>query len=198
MIIYKMVDSTFFPQYDMIPMRVSVTSYYRLDKINGGLGGLYFTETAVEPYVKDFSTGDHASVSRWEKRWDISNWAFFMAFDNEQPVGGLTIVGRTKDINMLSSRDDLCILWDIRVDEVHKHEGIGHTLFDMAMNWSRNQGYVQMKIECQNNNVPAIKFYHKQGAVLSAIDEYAYYNEPEYRHEVQLIWILDLKKPHTI
>ena len=25
-----------------------------------------------------------------------------------------------------------------------------------------------------------VKFYHKQGAVLSAIDEYAYYNKPQY------------------
>ena len=48
-----------------------------------------------------------------------------------------------------------------------------------------------MKIECQNNNVPACKFYHKQGAVLSAVDEYAYYNEPEYRHEIQFIWFLN-------
>ena len=48
-----------------------------------------------------------------------------------------------------------------------------------------------MKIECQNNNIPAIRFT-KQGAVLSAIDEYAYYSEPEYRDEVQLIWYLNL------
>jgi len=50
-----------------------------------------------------------------------------------------------------------------------------------------------MKIECQNNNVPAVKFYHKQGAILSAINEHAYYNDlPEFRNEVQLIWMLDL------
>jgi ribosomal protein S18 acetylase RimI-like enzyme len=54
-----------------------------------------------------------------------------------------------------------------------------------------------MKIECQNNNVPAVKFYHKQGAVLSAINEYAYCNEPEYRHEAQLIWMLDLDKKNS-
>jgi len=62
----------------------------------------------------------------------------------------------------------------------------------MAVNWSREQGLIQMKIECQNNNVPAVKFYHKQGAVLSVINEYAYYNEPEYRHETMFIWFLDL------
>ena len=51
---------------------------------------------------------------------------------------------------------------------------------------------ITYKIECQNNNIPAVKFYHKQGAVLSAINEYAYYNEPEYRHETQFIWFLDI------
>lgn len=51
----------------------------------------------------------------------------------------------------------------------------------------------QMKIECQNNNVEACKFYHKQGAaVLGKIDEYAYYNDVEDRNEVQFIWYLDL------
>ncbi|WP_160166418.1 hypothetical protein [Clostridium sp. Ade.TY] len=49
-----------------------------------------------------------------------------------------------------------------------------------------------MKIECQNNNVNACKFYNKQGAVLSKIDEYAYYEDIEDRDEVQLIWYLDL------
>ena len=49
-----------------------------------------------------------------------------------------------------------------------------------------------MIIECQNNNVAACKFYHKQGAVLSKIDMYAYYSEPEIRDEIQFIWYLDI------
>lgn len=192
MITYKKVDRTYFPQYDQIPMIVHVSAYYRIDKDNRGLGGFSLVKTPVEPYIKDFCVGHDESITRWEKRWDISNWAFFMAFDGEQPVGGATVVSRTKEINMLSGRDDLAVLWDIRVDDAYKHKGVGQALFDMAVNWSREQGLVQMKIECQNNNIPAIRFYHKQGAVLSAIDEYAYYNEPEYRHETQLIWFLDL------
>ena len=191
-ITYKKVDRTYFPQYDQIPMTVHVSAYYRIDKDNRGLGGFTLVETPIEPYIKDFCVGDDESITRWEKRWDISNWAFFMAFDGERPVGGATIVSRTKEINMLSGRDDLAVLWDIRVDDAYKHKGIGQALFDMSVNWSREQGLVQMKIECQNNNIPAIRFYHKQGAILSSIDEYAYYNEPEYRHETQLIWFIDL------
>jgi len=115
-----------------------------------------------------------------------------MAFDGERPIGGATLATRTEEINMLAGRDDLAVLWDIRVDGDYKHQGIGQALFDMAVKWAREQWLVQMKIECQNNNIPAVKFYHKQGAVLSAIDEYAYYREPELRHEAQLIWYLDL------
>jgi len=191
MITYKQVDVSYLSQYDLIPMLVHISAYYRIEKHNRGLGGFTLVETPVEPYVKDFCSADDESVAQW-KRFDLSNWAFFMAFDNEQPVGGAAVAARTKKIHMLSGRDDLAVLWDIRVDDAYKHQGIGQALFDMAVIWSRSQGLRQMKIECQNNNVPAVKFYHKQGAILSAIDEYAYYNELKYRHEAQLIWFLDL------
>jgi len=174
-------------------MRVHVSSVYRIDKINRGLGGFYLVETPVEPYEKDFQDEHDANAVRWGKQFDISNWAFFMAFDGEKPVGGATVASRTDGVNLLCGRSDLASLWDIRVDDDYKHQGIGQTLFDMAVKWSREQGFIQINIECQNNNVPAVKFYHKQGAVLSAVNEYAYYNEPEYRHESQFIWYLDLK-----
>jgi ribosomal protein S18 acetylase RimI-like enzyme len=192
MITYKKVDKTYFPKYDSIPMRVNVKSYYKIEKINRGLGGFTLVETPVEkPYIKDFCIGDDETVARWE-RFGLSHWAFFMAFDGERPVGAAAVASRSKTADMLEGRDDLAVLWDIRVDEAYKHQGVGQSLFDMAVNWSREQGLVQMKIECQNNNVPAVKFYHKQGAVLSVINEYAYYNESEYRHETMFIWFLDL------
>ena len=189
MILYKKVDSVYFPQYDTIPMLVHVASYYRLEKINRGLGGINLVETPIEPYIKDMSVYEIAT--EYEKQFNISNWAVFMAFEDETPVGGVTVVSRTKDVIMLTDRDDLAILWDIRVADTHKRQGIGQTLFNMVVEWSKSQGLKQMKIECQNINIAACNFYHKQGAALSAFDEYAYYNEPECRHEVQLIWFLD-------
>ncbi|MGI6364444.1 MAG: GNAT family N-acetyltransferase [Bacillota bacterium] len=192
MITCKQVDQTYLPQYDQIPMIVQVNAYYRIEKANRGLGGFSLVETPVKPYVKDFCADDDAGMAGLPDQWDLANWAFFMAFAGNQPIGGAAVASRTKGVRMLSGRDDLAVLWDIRVVEDYKHRGVGQALFDMAKAWSRAQGLVQMKIECQNDNIPAIKFYHKQGAVLSAIDEYAYYNEPKYRHEVQLIWYLEL------
>ena len=189
---YRRVDETWFREYDRVSMRVDVRSYYRVEKVDRGLGGVRLVETEVEPYVKDFCVGEESSVERWGRQFDISNWAFFMAFDGERPVGAVAVAARTEGVNMLAGRDDLAVLWDIRVEDEYKGRGIGQALFDLAAAWCREQRFTQMKIECQNNNVPAVKFYHKQGAVLSAIDEYAYYNEPEYRHETQFIWYLDL------
>ncbi|MBQ8397917.1 MAG: GNAT family N-acetyltransferase [Clostridia bacterium] len=191
-ITYRQVDPSAFPLYDQVSMRVRVTSEYKIEKIDRGLGGFRLVETPVEPYIKDFCAGDDESVSRWAARFDITNWGFFMAFDGERPVGAATIAARTAGVHMLAERDDLAVLWDIRIEDEYKHRGIGQALFDMAADWSRAQGLRQMKIECQNNNVPAVRFYHKQGAVLGMVDEYAYYLEPEYRHEAQLIWYLDL------
>jgi len=190
---YKQVDRTYFPQYDRIPMRLWVSSCYRMDKIDRGLGGFALVEVPVAvPYCKDFCIGNDEHVSRWE-RWDITHWAFFMAFDGARPVGAATVASRTQGVNMLAGRDDLAVLWDLRVDEAYKRRGIGQKLMHMALDWSREQGLQQMKIECQNTNVPACKFYHKQGAVLSEVNEYAYYHDLEqFRHEIQLIWFINL------
>ena len=49
-----------------------------------------------------------------------------------------------------------------------------------------------MLIETQNINVTACKFYKKQGAVLSKVDMYAYYSQPDSRDEIQFIMYLDL------
>lgn len=193
MIAYKAVDKTYFSLYDQVSMIVNVESEYFIEKIDNGLGGIIIKEQPVTPYIKDL--GKYEIASEYEKNFNITNWQFYMAFDGDIPVGAITLVSRTKEINMLDDRDDLCVLWDIRVADGYKgykYKGIGQRLFDYGREWAKKQGLKQIKIECQNNNVPACKFYHKQGAVLSKIDEYAYYNDEEARHEVQLIWYLDI------
>ncbi len=65
-------------------------------------------------------------------------------------------------------------------------------MLDTAIKEAKENGYRQMIIECQNNNVPACRFYKKQGALLSKVDMYAYYQEEDCRDEVQFVWYLDL------
>lgn len=175
-------------EYAQIPMLLEVTSKYELNEINHGLGGIIFNEIKVEGYMKDLSL--YEKPLEWEKEFDLSNWGFFIAYDNDVPIGGATLVYNTKEINLLSNRSDLSVLWDIRVAPEYKSMNIGTKLFNHAIEWSIKHNCKQMKIETQNDNVPACKFYEKQGARLGEINKYAYYGEDT--DEVMLIWYLDL------
>ena len=190
-ITFKEVDKSFFELYDKVSMNVDVHSEYQVKRINNGLGGFIFEEVKVEPYIKDLS--GYECATEYEKEFDITNWRFYMAFDGEIPVGAMTVVGKTEGLNMLYGREDACVLWDIRVADAYKHNGIGQKLFDMGVVNAKKDGYQQMIIECQNNNVQACKFYQKQGAVLSKIDMYAYYFDSDAKNEIQFIWYLDIK-----
>lgn len=190
MIYIKEMDKSCFEVYDSISMNVDVRSIYKINRIDNGLGGFNFEEVEVAPYKKDL--GVYERATEYEATFDIKNWRFYMAFDNEKPVGAMTVAGTTPNLNMLCGRDDACILWDIRVIDEYKHRGIGQKLLDMGIEKAKADGYKQMIIECQNNNVAACKFYRKQGALLSKIDMYAYYSEASCRDEVQFLWYLDL------
>lgn len=190
MITCREVDRSCFPIYDSVPQIVDVRSEYRVTPVDGGLGGLMLEEVPVTPHTKDLSRYERAC--EYEQQFDIATWRFFMAFDGETPVGALTLAGTTEGMHMLHGRTDACVLWDIRVADGYKHQGIGQRLFDMASACAREAGYRHMIIECQNNNVPACRFYRKQGAVLGKVDAYAYWDDPAIRSEVQLIWYLDL------
>ena len=86
---------------------------------------------------------------------------------------------------MLENRSDLAVVWDIRVSPDLRGRGIGAALFDSAEKWAETQGCRQLKVETQNINVAACRFYASQGCSLGAIHRFAY---PELPDEVQLLW----------
>ena len=190
MITVKEVDRTYFDLYDQVSMNVEVRSIYKLKRLDSGPGGFIFDEVPVKECIKDYSKYEIAK--EYEKTFDISTWRFYMAFDDEKPVGAATVAGPTENIYLLSGRKDACVLWDIRVEDGYKHMGIGQKLFDLCKSFAIEDGYSQMLIETQNINVTACKFYKKQGAVLSKVDMYAYYSQPDSRDEIQFIMYLDL------
>ncbi len=92
---------------------------------------------------------------------------------------------------MLGGRDDLAVLWDIRVHPDWRGQGVGRRLFGRVVDWSRRRDCTQLKIETQNINVGACRFYGAQGCHLDGIIRGAY-AEPAIAHEVMLLWWLDL------
>ena len=176
--------------YGDIPISFSVDSRYHVHAIDGGLSGWKLTEEPVQlPYVKDYDAEKDDRVESWSRRWDISNWALFEALDDGVPVGGAVVARDTPGVYMLEGRPDLAVLWDIRIRPDYRRRGIGSRLFRRAAEWARGKGSHQLKIETQNINVAACKFYASQGCYLGAIHPGIYESLPE---EVQLLWYMNL------
>ena len=180
------------PEYARIPIAFQARSVFRVDLIDGGLGGIHLREERVAPYIKDYDAHEDSGPRRWPQRYDMRNWAIFLAVQGDRGVGAATVAFNTPGLKVLAGRSDVGALWDIRVHPDFRRRGIGTRLFHQAADWLGERGCQQMKVETQNINVPACRFYAKRGCQLGEINRYGYAGHPEVRHEVMLIWYLDL------
>jgi len=96
---------------------------------------------------------------------------------------------------MVESRTDLALLWDLRVDSEFRRRGLGARLLASAESWARSGGCRELKVETQNINVAACRFYEKQAFELRAADPDAY---PHFPGEVRLLWYKALSPPERI
>jgi GNAT superfamily N-acetyltransferase len=159
---------------------------------DAGLGGMTLTETAVaDPYVKDYDAIEEERPTRWPGRFDVSSWGLISGCRKGTRVGGAVIALRNPGLRMVGDRDDVAVLWDIRVSPAERGTGVGSALFRAAATWAGARGCTWLKIETQNVNVAACRFYQKMGCVLGAIDRFAY---PELPAEVQLLWWKELER----
>lgn len=176
--------------YSGVPISFQVDSVFRLEKLNRGLGGIILREEKYDsPYIKDYDAARGEGPTRWLKRFDMTDWGIFMAYEDKLHIGG-AIVAPGAYVGDLDSR--FTQLFDIRLLPERRRQGFGSALLQQAADWSRERECEYLKIETQNTNVPACRFYAGQGAVLGNMDEFAYMGYPESEHEVRLVWYLKL------
>ena len=177
-------------KYAEIPASFSVDRVLELSSPDSALVGIILTEAEVaSPWLKDYDAEEGEGPTRWLRHFDTSNWGLLAAYDGVDKIGGAVIAFRAPGIDMLEGRDDLAVLWDIRVRPEDRSAGVGSALFRATENWTRAKGGRMLKIETQNVNVRACRFYAAMGCTLVAIDERAYRNHPQ---EAQLIWFKNL------
>jgi len=182
---------TFLAAYAQIPIRFQVGSIFDVVVDNQGLGGLGLVERHLDgPWIKDYDAIVDEGPTRWARRWDISNWGFLSAVCDGQRAGGCVLAYDTDGVHMLEGRKDMVVMWDLRVHPDYRGLGIGHRLFETAVSWAKFRNCKLLKVETQNINVPACRFYARQGCELGTINRFAYSNFPE---EVQLIWVKQLE-----
>jgi GNAT superfamily N-acetyltransferase len=178
------------PEYAALPSRFLVRSILQVQLLEGGLGGMRLLEVPVQtPYVKSYdSLGDEPTD--WPRKFDVRNWGFLLAIAGGRAVGGAAVAYRTTDVFVLEARPDLAVLWDLRV--LPAARGAGILLFRSAASWARTRGCTQLKVETQNVNVPACRFYARMGCELGEIHRFGYAALPPVAGEAMLNWYLKL------
>jgi|688.fasta_scaffold426889_1 ribosomal protein S18 acetylase RimI-like enzyme len=174
-----------------VPIKFEYDRILELELLDNGLNGFKFSEKILEhKRTKDYDAigGDHPST--WEQRFDVSKWGFIVARSEDKRIGGAVVAFDCPNMNMLDERKDLAVLWDLRVSPEFRSAKVGKLLFSAVEKWASSRGCVQLKIETQNNNVAACRFYAKQGCTLAAVNRFAYKNLPD---EIQMIWIKNLQ-----
>ena len=181
------------PDYSRVPIAFEVRSVFEVQLIDQGLGGLTLSERTVDrPWVKDYDSFEDERPARWARLWDISNWGIISAYVDGSRAGGCVIAYDTPGVDMLERRRDIAALWDIRVHPEHRGKRIGSRLLNSAAAWAARRRCRVFKAETQNINVPACRFYAKNGFTLGVINRFAYTELPG---EVELVWYKEIQAP---
>lgn len=173
------------PQHAVIPTTFIVE---RVLDIHEGHSGFALVERSLDvSYVKDYDA--HEAPLQWANVFDVSKWGLLTAYVDGARVGGAVVAFDTPGVDLLDDRNDLALLWDIRVRPEYRRLGVGTALFRAAEQWARVRGCRDLKVETQNINVAACRFYERHGCTLHQVHRTAY---PQLDGEIQLLWFKHL------
>lgn len=173
-------------EYTSVPIAFEVGRVFDIADPGKGVGEFILTERRLDvPYVKDYDAINGENPEQWARRFDVSNWGLFAARVVGRRIGGTVVAFNTPGLTMLESDAGLAVLWDIRVSPEARGQRVGSALFQAAEAWAKARGCRQLQAETQNINVPACRFYARQGCVLTAVYRSAY---PELPDEIKMLW----------
>jgi GNAT superfamily N-acetyltransferase len=185
------IGSNSYPRYAEIDPSYQVTSILMVVPKDRGLGGFKFIEDKIKsPYWKGTDSPEDSPAS-WPPRQESGEFAAFLAMDGEVILGGAAVLINPAEAFLFERRKALAGLWDIRVQPKRRWTGIGSQLLLYASGWAKKKGCTQLRVECQNVNVAACRFYAKH-CILGGVERYGYAACPDVAHETMLIWYRDL------
>lgn len=159
------VDNSFTTDKKIIPI---ITASNNLD---------YCIESLSIPIEKPWEQDDKDAKQYIEYN---ESTAFFAYYYNE-------LVGQ---IILQKSWNNFCFIEDLRVSKKTRRQGIGKILMNKAIEWSLNKKLAGLRLETQDINVNACKFYKAMGFSLKGFDQCLYHSIPNSKKEVALYWYL--------
>jgi ribosomal protein S18 acetylase RimI-like enzyme len=171
-------------EYAAIPITFTVESVLDAGRLVAGSNAEWETRRVERPYTKDYDAIAERPTD-WPALWDVSRWRMSIARAEGLPIGGLTLAFDPPNVKMLEGRQDLAVIWDLRVRPERRRRGIATALLARAEEWARAHGAAELKVETQDINVSACSFYSSHGFELRSVRRDAC---PACPGETQLLW----------
>src|SRR5688572_10524862 len=125
--------------YSSIPISFEVYEFFDFThKIQPGID-LPDVKPVSTAYIKNYDAIDLEHPTQWHLQFDLAHWGIFGAWVEDQRVGGIAIAGKMLGLDILSGREDIAILWDLRIAQNVRGQGIGSALFRSAEHWALAQ-----------------------------------------------------------
>jgi ribosomal protein S18 acetylase RimI-like enzyme len=174
-----------------IQEKTEIVELYKDDKCLPVLKGKYVTASYYDLFIKcekeiwrielSLKPFEKPVEENYEGRFfetHIEEPRVFAAVLDGQQVGWIEL-GYEKWNNRMR-------VWEFLVREQFRRKGIGTTLMRHGVEIARNKAARMLVLETQSCDIPAIKFYIRQGFRLIGFDLAAYSNEDIKRKEVRL------------
>ena len=173
-------------EYAQVPMGFTVAERFDDQALMALRDDATVQGVAVSPpYWKDYDAYLDGHPSEWPRQFDLSRWTILAAFDRTRRVGGAVVIVDDPQIDLLRDCPSCALLWDVRVAPDARRQGVGSALLEAAEQRARDRGARSLRVETQDVNVPACRFYHAHGFRLERTTPGAYAELP---NEVQLLW----------
>jgi streptothricin acetyltransferase len=178
-----------FDEYGQVSIGFLVREIFDAQGVAAMMQGVVPAATPIaEPYWKDYDVYPGSHPAEWPGRFDVSKWTVLTAWHDGLRVGGAVIAIDDRQLD-LRDRPGLALLWDIRVAPNMRHRGVGRLLLHAAEVAATERGASALRVETQQVNVAACRFYQRNGYVLERMNTDAYPNLPD---EIQLLWLKTL------
>jgi GNAT superfamily N-acetyltransferase len=168
--------------YESVSIAYEITSRLRLDILRS-CGEV--VADPIPPRHKDYDDCPEDRPTALSTRFDTRNWAAFSAWEDDRRVGGTIVARDSPGCDMLEGRKDLAVIFDLRVRPDRRGCGVGKALFEKAVEWATSTGCVELRVETQDVNEPACRFYLAMGCSIHSITKGAYGPDLD---EVKLVW----------
>ncbi len=128
--------------YEFKPLEQdNIIFIYELMSEPNNLSSLHTATIPLEEWQKSFAES---------KDTDEEN---FIVYKNDIPCAWLKLNGlQNKEVAWISM---------LVVSDKFKHQGIGQSAIEFAINYLKQRGYEQIKLQTTEDNLPAIKLYTK-------------------------------------